>query len=532
VTAIAAGRRRACQPQRSGLGWIAASHPARMTLLERANECCDDLLADPAVAALAEHIEARRQELREPLRVAVSGQVSAGKSTLVNALVGRRIAETGQSETTEVNAWFRRGSAEHVVLRRRGGGELRVPFEPDRPLVLPDDLDRDHLAPITYLIDEPLLDDFTIIDTPGLFSPNREKSSRTEALLAERTTRAANVANALVYLTQEIPGAATDDRQLAAFNGLFGGLGAKAPTNSVLVLSKIDEKWDSEGEDPRAPFEISSDMIERHGAELWRRVWDTRPVIGHLAQLARAGGGLAQADFDALAAIARLPRRRRLLGSEAGLRRADLPEVPVGRRLELRRTLGDYGLFRSLELIDAGAGGAAELTEGLLAGSGLPGVVSLVDEVFRERADLIRADSVLSGIERDALAGHGGIGRQGSARVLERVERVRLGRDARPLRRLWVMRLACDVHDRRMRLGDERRMELRALMAGGSPAVRLGADRQTPGEELAELARRRLRWWRAKENQDPITPTLQKVAQEACVAYQSLARSMERPVAA
>jgi Dynamin family len=503
-----------------------------MSLLERANECCDDLLADPAVAGLAARIEARGDELREPLRVAVSGQVSAGKSTLVNALVGRPIAETGQSETTEVNAWFRRGTSEAVVLRRLGGGELRLPLEPGRALKLPADFDRDHLAPITYFLDEPLLGDFTIIDTPGLFSPNQEKSERTEALLAERTTRAANVANALVYLTQEVPGAATDDRQLAAFNGLFGGLGAKAPTNSVLVLSKIDEKWDSEGDDARAPFEIARDLVARHGAELWRRVWDTRPVIGHLAELGRGGGGLSQRDFDALAAMARFPRRRRLLGSEAGLRRAGLPEVAVETRLELRRRLGDYGLFRALELIDAGADGPTELDEGLLGASGLLGVVSLVDEVFRERADLIRADSVLTGIERDALSGHGGIGRQGTARVLERIERVRLGRDARPLRRLWVMRLACDVHDRRVRLGDERRMELRALMADGPPAARLGADPDTPGEELAALARRRLRWWRAKENQEPITPTLQEIAQEACAAYQALAHSLERPVAA
>ncbi|GAB7108264.1 hypothetical protein JCM4814A_65780 [Streptomyces phaeofaciens JCM 4814] len=38
--------------------------------------------------------------LREPLRLAVAGQIKRGKSTLVNALPGERVALTGQLEVT------------------------------------------------------------------------------------------------------------------------------------------------------------------------------------------------------------------------------------------------------------------------------------------------------------------------------------------------------------------------------------------------------------------------------------------------
>lgn len=72
-----------------------------------------------------------------------------------------------------------------------------------------------------------------------------------------------------------MPGSAVDDRQLSAFQSLFGGLAGKTPISAVLVLSKIDEKWDVAGENPRVPFHIAADLVEAHGQELWKRVWIT-----------------------------------------------------------------------------------------------------------------------------------------------------------------------------------------------------------------------------------------------------------------
>ncbi|MFD0814792.1 dynamin family protein [Amycolatopsis umgeniensis] len=58
--------------------------------------------------ALAQVGKAVRARLDQPLRVALVGRVSSGKSTLLNALLGRAIAPTSGRECTEVVYVFRR----------------------------------------------------------------------------------------------------------------------------------------------------------------------------------------------------------------------------------------------------------------------------------------------------------------------------------------------------------------------------------------------------------------------------------------
>jgi GTPase SAR1 family protein len=72
------------------------------------------LLAD-LVDALADREEFRgipvladiAVQCREPLRVAITGDVSSGKSTLVNALLGQPLAAVQRAETTSAVTWYR-----------------------------------------------------------------------------------------------------------------------------------------------------------------------------------------------------------------------------------------------------------------------------------------------------------------------------------------------------------------------------------------------------------------------------------------
>src|ERR671939_1232208 len=70
-----------------------------------------------------------QRRLGEPLRVAIAGRLKAGKSTLVNALIGRRVAPTEVGECTRIVTQFRYGTADRVDVVRRDGTRSSLPLD-------------------------------------------------------------------------------------------------------------------------------------------------------------------------------------------------------------------------------------------------------------------------------------------------------------------------------------------------------------------------------------------------------------------
>src|SRR5690242_19234819 len=68
------------------------------------------------------------RRLNQPIRIALAGTLKAGKSTLVNALVGEDIAPTDATEATRIVTWFRNGPTPKVTANHRGGRRSNVPI--------------------------------------------------------------------------------------------------------------------------------------------------------------------------------------------------------------------------------------------------------------------------------------------------------------------------------------------------------------------------------------------------------------------
>ncbi|MGH3779747.1 MAG: dynamin family protein, partial [Pseudonocardiaceae bacterium] len=110
--------------------------------------------------------------LDEPLRVAVAGKIKAGKSTLLNALVGEQIAPTDAGECTQVVTWYLDAASPRVTLMPRMGVPRQLPLirtdgrlEFDLRGSTPEEVER-------LLVDWPSrsLRTTTLIDTPGIAS--------------------------------------------------------------------------------------------------------------------------------------------------------------------------------------------------------------------------------------------------------------------------------------------------------------------------------------------------------------------------
>ena len=84
---------------------------------------------DPrAIKALQGHA----QRLAEPLRIAIAGMVKAGKSTLLNAIIGEEIAPTDTGECTRIVTWYRYGHTPRITLHPVAG-QPRNPSEAGPP---------------------------------------------------------------------------------------------------------------------------------------------------------------------------------------------------------------------------------------------------------------------------------------------------------------------------------------------------------------------------------------------------------------
>src|SRR2546421_615931 len=124
-----------------------------------------------------------RRRLGEPLRVAIAGRLKAGKSTLVNALIGRRVAPTEVGECTRIVTQFRYGTSDRVDVVRRNGTRASLPL--DEAGMIPQRLGVPwaEIGYVDVTLTSDHLRDLTVVDTPGLASANASVSAPARRVL-------------------------------------------------------------------------------------------------------------------------------------------------------------------------------------------------------------------------------------------------------------------------------------------------------------------------------------------------------------
>ncbi|KOX35352.1 GTPase [Saccharothrix sp. NRRL B-16348] len=455
------------------------------------------------------------RRLSAPLQVAVAGRIKSGKSTLVNALIGRRVAPTDVGECTRLVTRFQYGTVDRIEVVFADGRKQVLPFESNGSI--PPDLgvDIERVSHIEAYLTNAVLRDLTVIDTPGLGSLDAASVARTEALLGGEldpvSRNAVAGAEAVLYVVTQ--GVRADDQQaLAAFTAATASREA-GPVNAIAVLNKADTIAAETVEGANGDtWQAAVLLAERQALTLKPRVADVLPVIGLVAESTETGG-FTSADADALRKLAELDDATR----ETMLISADLfvsweCDVPVGTRTRLLEKLDLYGVRKALEAVDAEPGiTAGALRRKLLDASGLDGVRAKLNAVFRSRADGIKAAAALASVTSLAAASGDPNERQ---RVHDAIEVLLAKPEAHQLRLLEALTL---VASGAVAMPNDLVEEV--LRFGSSPdlAEQLGL-RGRPPQELLAYALERAGWWRSFASFGA-TPAQSRVAHVVHRAY-------------
>lgn len=432
-------------------------------------------------------VDAVVRRLDEPLRVAIAGRVKAGKSTLLNALVGERLAATDAGECTRIVTWYRHAIGYRVTAELRPSGATDLPFQREDGVLRIDlgELSEEAIERIDVGWPSRKLEDLTLIDTPGLGSAAGRTSVRTEQALLEHDTERTGDADAVVYLMRHLH--RSDAQFLEAF--MDRSVSHASPVNAVVVLSRADEIGGARLD----ALDSARVVAERYAGNPRVRELASGvvPVAGLLAE---TGATLRQEQFDWLRAVAVLPadRRDRLLRSVERFR--DPEHNPLGEEIreELLDCLGMYGLRLAVGLI---AGGdvrtATELSRALLDRSGIRALQTVLLERYTARADVLKARSALA-----ALRGIGhdldGRGVDGAGELVRSIDRLEASSGTLGLLRLQHLVLAGLVE-----LGTAERAEVDRLCLESGPA-RLGLAEDAAADEIRAAALAGVERWRAR----------------------------------
>ena len=475
-------------------------------------------LADRAAAVLAGTPEEPRlaglsDRLRGPLRVAIAGKVKAGKSTLLNALIGERLAPTDAGECTTIVTWYRDGSTYRVTMHPRAGESRQVPFhreeqelQIDLSGTLADDVER-----LEVEWPSAAMRDITFIDTPGIDSISTDISARTEDFLT--ADEGPSSADAVLYLMRHLH--ESDVRFLESFHDQVAS--QPGAINAIAVLSRADEigvgRLDAMGSARRIALRYSSDPKVRRLCQL------VMPLAGLVAE---TGVTLRQEEFRQLQLLASADRKvldellvsvDRFVSSET-----DLPITKIERN-ELLDRFGLFGIRLGCALIrQERASTSSELAEALVDRSGLAALREVLRSNFANRSDVLRCRSALLTIE-DALSGHSVAGVDEIQRDLERI--------FMSVHEFREVQLLVGLRSGAVSVPADRVDEAERLLGSAGPLAheRLGLAATDPASEVLAAAAAAHGYWQAlSEN-----PLMDRATMEAA---RVVARSCEGLIAA
>lgn len=458
-----------------------------------------------------------------PLQVALAGRVNAGKSTLLNAMVGDCVAPTDAGECTRVVTWYRQGQqvGAWAVTRTREVRPVPTRRTAGRLMV---DLDGWRVADLSRVeveLDNASLRDLVFIDTPGMGSTTTSLGDSTRRFLVGDDLDA-EAPDAVVYLMRQLH--ITDADFLEAFRDPSAQ--GVPPVNAIGLIARADET----GGGREDALQLAAAIATRHAQEPRLRpyVQTVLPIAGLMAEAAATLPLSAYADLLAMAAVAPSVTTALLLSADRWTAPRRYLPVPPERRRDLADRLGIFGVRWAIAELRAGTvQDHASLCRRLAEVSGITTLKDVLRTQLIDRRDVLKADGALRLLTRAVASQPTSAG----AHLRAEAERLRLGmHDFAELRLLNDLRLGL------VEVGDDDRVRMEALLGARGSAVwtRLGlsAADVAPLLDLEQEVLKEHAHWQSLAVDPTTAPTLSRAAavvQRTLVRMRREVRSAAEP---
>ena len=256
-------------------------------LMKKSFEC-------KAAGEVVEYLNAAKRTVDIPLQLMVMGEFSTGKSTFINAIVGKKVAAINARPTTAIITKLAYGEKELFTIYYKDGRTQEVApelFQSYTDENKKNDINRAEIDYVEYRIPIDILKDINIIDSPGLNTTKNEHISATKRFIHK--------ADAIAWmLSVEEPLKASEIKEIG-----------KLPDRlkPIIILNKIDTVDEEE--------DNLDDIVDSVKAKLAGKSIAVLPISAELAldgKLAGHADELRESNIDSFFACVQqeiLPRK-------------------------------------------------------------------------------------------------------------------------------------------------------------------------------------------------------------------------------
>ena len=362
--------------------------------LTRCLQKCLVIAKQGNLSSLQSLIEQTLLHIAEPMQLAVIGNISSSKSTLVNALLGAEVVGMGMMETTYNVSWIKYGSLEQDVkaVFKDGHEDTIARANWEQWMNQSAELLKKDVLYLEVTYPHEILKRINIIDTPGLNSVKGTDSENTIAFLQKVKPDAVIMVftKAIAESTMEV----LDNFQNAGGKSKFH----LSPLNAIGLYAKVDAMWSSKKEE--SPIDLATDVIYSNIYTKFPQVKNSLHAIFPICAIVGLGAKTLTSEeylvFNKLATIP-LEELKKLCSTPDHFIEDDISsyvDVSVDVRESMYLKYQLYGVYSIISHLSQTHCNITQLRDYLMQISGLRRVENRLLMHFGDRAVLIKTQNI------------------------------------------------------------------------------------------------------------------------------------------